>query len=84
MAADIDKGLYQAPLGMEELENELGEPEIEIEIVDPEEVTIKAGGLEIEIDPDDMENEAFNANLAEEMDDSLLEQLASDLLGDYE
>ena len=36
------------------------EPDVEIEIEDPEEVNIKAGGMEIEIDPDAMEDE-FNA-----------------------
>ena len=50
----VDKSLYQAPVGIEEEADELmGEPDIEIEIVDPEEVTIRAGGLEIEIDPDE-------------------------------
>jgi len=37
--ADIDKGLYQAPKGMEELGEQ--ETAIEIEIEDPEEVNIK-------------------------------------------
>jgi hypothetical protein len=46
-------------------------------------VTIKAGGMEIEIDPDEMDD-GFNDNLAEEMDDDLLQNLASDLLEEYE
>jgi len=84
MAQDnnIDKGLYAAPVGMEELASM--EPDLEIEIEDPEEVTIRAGGMEIEIDPDRMEDDEFNANLAEEMDESLLENLASELIEDYE
>jgi len=83
MAQDnnVDKGLYQAPLGMEEMAQE--EPDLEIEIEDPEEVTIKAGDMEITIDPDRMDDDEFAANLAEEMDDDLLEKLASDLIGDY-
>jgi hypothetical protein len=40
--ADVDKGLYAAPKGMEQLAEE--EQEIEIEIEDPESVTITAGG----------------------------------------
>ena len=43
--ADIDKGLYEAPKGMEELGEQ--ETAIEIEIEDPEEVNIKIGGMEI-------------------------------------
>jgi len=45
MATNIDKALFQQPTGLAAAaENE--EP-IEIEIVDPEEVSIKAGDLEI-------------------------------------
>ena len=79
---NVDKGLYAAPVGMEELAEV--EPDLEIEIVDPEEVTIQAGGMEIEIDPDAMAEDEFNQNLAEEMDETLLETLASDLIDDYE
>lgn len=77
----IDKGLYQAPEGLEQLAAE--EPAIEIEIEDPESVSIKAGGLEIEIEPKE-DTEGFNANLAEEMDEKELQQLASDLISDFE
>jgi hypothetical protein len=60
----IDKALYQAPKGIEEdAEMLMGEPDIEIEIEDPESVSIKAGGLEIVIDPD-KEGPDFYANLA--------------------
>jgi hypothetical protein len=85
MAQDInnvDKGLYAAPVGMEELAED--EAALEIEIEDPEEVTIRAGGMEIEIDPDRMEDDEFNKNLAEDIDESDLENLASDLIEDYE
>jgi hypothetical protein len=79
--ADVDKGLYAAPKGMEQLAEE--EQEIEIEIVDPEEVTIKTGDMEITIDPDAMEEDEFSQNLAEELSDKYMEELASDLLDDY-
>jgi hypothetical protein len=85
-ANDIDKSLSQAPKGIDAMMAEMAdmEPDVEIEIEDPEEVTIKAGGLEIEIDPDAMDDDEFNANLAEELNDDLLQNLASDLLEDYE
>ena len=76
--ADIDKGLYAAPVGINDAAIE--EQEIEIEIVDPEEVTIKAGGMEIIIDPDAMDDDTFNENLAEDLDDRYMAELSSDLL----
>jgi hypothetical protein len=76
--ADIDKGLYAAPVGIDAAAVE--EQEIEIEIVDPEEVTIKAGGMEITIDPDAMDDDTFNENLAEDLDDKYMAELSSDLL----
>ena len=57
----IDKGLYQAPQGLEAIVgNE--EPDIEIQIEDPESVTIGMDGTEIEIDPDAMPEDEFNKN----------------------
>jgi hypothetical protein len=76
----IDKALYQAPQGIEEEAQALmGEPDIEIEIEDPESVSIKAGGLEILIDADE-EGPDFYANIAEEIDEAELESLGSELL----
>jgi len=79
--ADIDKGLYEAPKGMEELGEQ--ETAIEIEIEDPEEVNIKIGGMEINIDPDRMPEDEFSANLAEELPEQYLAELSSNLLGDF-
>lgn len=75
---NFDKALYQAPQGLEE-ENE---PEIEIEIVDPEEVNIGIGDLEISILKDGIED--FDANLAEELSGATLQSLAGDLEGDID
>jgi hypothetical protein len=76
----IDKALYQAPKGIEEEADELiGEPDIEIEIEDPESVSIKAGDLEIVIDPD-AEGPDFYNNIAEDMDESELQSLGAELL----
>jgi len=85
-ANDIDKGLAQAPKGLDDMMKEMAnmEPDLKIEIEDPESVSIKAGGVELEIDPDAMADDEFNKNLAEEMDDDQLAVLADELLEDYE
>jgi hypothetical protein len=76
----IDKALYQAPQGIEEdAEMLMGEPDIEIEIEDPESISIKAGGLELLIDPDE-EGPDFYTNLAEEIDEPELQSLGDELL----
>ena len=81
---DIDKSLNQAPLGMSPMMTEMDEgPDIEIEIEDPESVNIGIDGMEIEIDPDEDEGD-FNDNLAEDMDESVLTELAGDLLGEFD
>ncbi len=79
--ADVDKGLYAAPVGIEEIAEE--ESELEIEIVDPEEVTIKTEDMELTIDPDAMADEEFSKNLAEELDGQYMASIASDLLEDF-
>jgi hypothetical protein len=78
----IDKGLYQAPMGMDDMADNV--PEIEIEIEDPESVSIGIDGLEIELVKGDEGPEEFDANLAEYMDERDLTQLVGDLVGDYE
>jgi hypothetical protein len=80
----IDKGLYAAPVGLEELAAQLPEPDIEIEIEDPESVEITAGGMTIEIDPSDEMDDEFNDNLAEHMASGELSELSGELLGDYD
>jgi hypothetical protein len=82
----IDKALNRAPLGLssEDMEAMLGEPDIEIEIEDPEEVSIKMGGVEIEIEPAKETDEDFNVNLAEHIDDSELASLVEELISDFD
>ena len=77
----IEKGLYAAPLGLDQAEME---PDLEIEVEDPEAVRIKTEGLEIDIEPREMDDEDFEANLAEFIPDNELSLLASELIGDYE
>jgi len=76
----IEKSLYQAPQGLSALDDG---PELEIEIEDPESVTIRSGETEIEIEPGEVDNE-FNENLADVLDESDVLSLASDLSGDIE
>jgi hypothetical protein len=78
----IDKALNQAPLGLSEMAEDM-EPAIEIEIEDPESVSIKAGDLEIVLEKEDMDDE-FNENLAENLEDDILTELAGDLLGEFQ
>lgn len=75
----IDKSLYQAPVGIDALAED--EEPIEIEIVDPEEVKIGIGGMEIDLIPskDKDDEEGFDDNLAEYMDQSAMQSLAGDL-----
>jgi hypothetical protein len=82
----IDKALNRAPLGLssENMEAMIGEPDLEIEIEDPEEVSIKMGGVEIEIEPAKETDEDFNANLADHIDDSELASLVEELISDFD
>jgi len=77
----IDKALYQAPQGIDQIAAE--EEPIEILIEDPEAVNIKGPGFEIDMEKSDEEDD-FSRNLAEEMDESTLVKLAGDLVGDFE
>jgi hypothetical protein len=76
----IEKALYQAPAGMEEEAAEA----IEIEVVDPESMSIKMGDVEIEIEPNEIDDTNFDANLAELMSEDALTSLGSELTSDVE
>jgi hypothetical protein len=81
----MEKGLYAAPQGLEALDqmNE-NEPALEIEIENPESVTIGLDGEPIlEFTAEDAE-EDFSKNLAEDMDEDELQSIASELVSDYE
>tara|TARA_R110002126_G_scaffold89013_13_gene212996 strand:+ start:2224 stop:4707 length:2484 start_codon:yes stop_codon:yes gene_type:complete len=86
----IEKGLYSAPEGLDkELEGglegveEMDTSALEIEIVDPEMVTLSDGSVEITLIPDMDETDLmeFDGNLAEALEDGDLQELSSDLLG---
>ena len=79
----IEKGLYAAPEGIDEGLEDLDESSIEIEIVDPEAVVIGADGMEVAIVPDEGLDEivSFDANLADHLEEGILNELSEDLLG---
>lgn len=80
----IEKALYAAPQGIEELAAQ--ETPLEIEIEDPESVTIGMDGLEVVLEPEKEEKGAdkFDANLAEYLDDGELAEIAGNLVGDFD
>ena len=75
----IERSLSQAPLGLNALEVD-DTPAIEIEIVNPEGLKIGVDGVEVDLMPE-TEKEDFSDNLAEYMEDSELQKIASDLIG---
>jgi hypothetical protein len=76
MATNIDRAL--TPFDPNMIEDG---PAIEIEIDNPDDVTIGIDGLEIDLMPDSgAEGEEFDSNLAEFLDDSELQSLASELV----
>ena len=78
----IDKALYQAPEGIDALAEK--EQPLEIEVVNPDEMTIGMNGLEITLTPESEKSEDFYDNLAEEIDDRELSSIASELLEGFE
>jgi len=78
----IDKGLYAAPMGLEQM---AAGPEIEIEIENPDEVKVGIDGeIIIDLKPVKETAEDFDANLADYIDEKELQTLASDLIDDYD
>jgi len=83
MATNIDKALNQAPLGLDAIMPDAfdqGEAALEIEIADPEMVTLSDGSVEVTLLPDAEQSGGFGDNLAEDMDPSDLTSLSSELL----
>ena len=81
----IEKGIFSAPLGMDDDLTDVEEmeiPEVEIEIIDPAAVTLSDGGMEVTIIPGtEADFTEFGANLAEIMDESDLSALSDELMG---
>ena len=73
----MEKSLYEMPKGIETLE-----PAIEIEVENPESMSIEIDGIEIDLTPPADGGDNFDDNLAEFMDDSVLATIGSDLVED--
>jgi len=76
----IEKGLYAAPEGLEELVS--GEPEIEVEIKDGPEIAINEDGS-VDIVFEEEKNtdiDQFDANIADFLDEGALQSLSSELM----
>jgi len=78
----VEKGLFQAPKGVEEEETE----QLEIEIVNPDMVTLDDGSMEVTIMPgvEEVGTGSFDENIAENMDDDKLAAVADELLGNID
>jgi len=77
--SNIDKALYSTDGGLSDL-MDMGEPALEIEIENPDSVTLADGSMEITLEPGKEVSDDFSKNLAEDMDDSELGALASELM----
>ena len=78
----IDKALYQAPQGIEALAQD--ESPLEIEIENPDSVSIGMDGLEVTIEPDSEQDDDFSANLAEQISEQQLATVASELMEGFD
>jgi len=78
----ISKGLYAAPEGLDQIDN--AAPEIEIEIEDPESVSIGMDGLEIDLKPAKETADTFDANLAEYIDADVIDSLGAELVEEFD
>ena len=74
----MEKSLYAMPQGLD------AGPDMEIEIENTEAVNIGIGDLEIQIGPEPKTAEDFDANLAEYIDDNVLQSLGMDLVEDFD
>ena len=78
----IEKGLYAAPQGIDDELMEGEDADLEIEIVNPDMVTLDDGSVEITIIPGaDSVSGGFDSNIAEELEESDLNELADELIG---
>ena len=79
----IERAISDGPLSSSDLITD----EVEIEFLNPEAVSIETedGGMLIDFRPESEVQEQldFNANLAEFMEDNVLDRLSSDLVGSY-
>jgi hypothetical protein len=84
MAINVDKSVYQAPMGLDQDPQNPETEALSIEIDNPDSVTLDDGSMEITIVPGKEVDDEFNVNLAEDMDEGQLTELSGDLLGEYD
>ena len=84
MAVNVDKSVYQAPMGLDQDPQNPETEALSIEIDNPDSVTLDDGSMEITIIPGKEVDDEFNVNLAEEMNEGQLTELSGDLLCEYE
>ena len=79
----IEKGIFTAPEGLDTAEKgDVVEQQLEIEIVNPDMVTLDDGSVEITLVPDMESSEiSFDSNIADGLDESVLASLADELAG---
>jgi hypothetical protein len=75
----IEKSLNPAPLGLDSIIPDDFDQGLEIDIVEPEMVTLSDGSVEITLIPD-VEKGGFGENLAETMDENALAGLSGELI----
>jgi len=79
--SSMDKSLYAAPMGLDQGMDSA----FEVEIEDPESVTMRMGDIEVQIAPEEETgDEDFDANLADFMSDSALDSLGGELVADFD
>jgi len=84
MADNVDKSLYQAPMGLDQDPQNPETTGLNIEIENPDSVTLDDGSMEITIEPGKETDDEFNDNLVEDMDEGQLTELSGDLLGEFD
>ena len=79
----IEKALTPNTMGEEiQANGKLPEPDLEIEIVNPDMVTLDDGSVEVILIPGgDTKKGGFSANIAEELEEDILNTLSSDIVG---
>lgn len=75
----IEQSISQAPLGLDSL-LPVDDSDLEIQIENPDGVIVDIGGVEIDLMPEDAEEEDFDANLAEYMNESELQKMGSEII----
>ena len=79
----IEKALTPNTISEEiQANGKLPEPDLEIEIVNPDMVTLDDGSVEVTLIPGgDTKKGGFSANIAEELEEDILNTLSSDIVG---